>query len=95
MRACGEAISLYGASTVFYVEPPLTPAMLQQTKERIWLPSMKREAQWYYWAVAEGTVDGERIDSLRERAKILSRLYGDKDTEGVVFDNPLRKVLTE
>ena len=93
ITSCSEAISLYGADTVLYAELPDTPKALQQSSERIWLPSIKRDKMFYYYAVAAKTLDEKRIETLRDRAKLLGILYGDDPKASKVFENKIRTAL--
>ena len=93
ITSCSEAISLYAADTVLYAELPDTPKALQQSSERIWLPTIKRDKMFYYYAVAAKTLDEKRIETLRERAKLLGILYGDNPNASKVFENKIRITL--
>ena len=93
IKACSEAISLYAADTVLYAELPETPSALQQSSERIWLPTIKRDKVFYYYAIAANTIDEKRVEVLRERAKILGILYGDSAKTTTVFANKIRSAL--
>ncbi len=93
IRACSEAISLYASDTVLYAELPTTPSALKQSGERIWLPDIKRDKTFFYYAIAADTIDEKRIVVLRDRMKLLGRMYGDTVTGAEALTSELRAYL--
>lgn len=90
VESCKEAISLYAADTVLYAELPATSGSLQQSSERVWLPQLHRDNLWYYYPVAEDTIDKKRVEVLKDRARVLGQLYGDSKESYTLFENKLR-----
>jgi SNF2 family DNA or RNA helicase len=74
-----EGITLAAASTVAYVEFPLTAGDLEQSSQRIWLPGKQQKLQYIYFCAVD--LEEARIDKLRKRAKILSKVLDGKEVE--------------
>lgn len=74
-----EGITLAAASTVAYVEFPQTAGDLEQSSQRIWLPGKQNKLQYIYFCAVD--LEEARIDKLRQRAKILSKVLDGKEVE--------------
>lgn len=92
IKSCAEAITLK-ADTIAYAELSPTPGLLQQSAERIWQAETGQTKLFYYYFIAEDTVDAKRVVSLRNRAKLLSQVLDKKD--GVLFGESLSDIVDE
>ena len=84
-----EGITLAAASTVAYVEFPLTAGDLEQSSQRIWLPGKQQKLQYIYFCAVD--LEEARIDKLRKRAKILSKVLDGKEVE--IMTDRVREML--